>query len=94
MKSEDADTALAGLLKYVHTKKMEHGKANVEGENEVRVKEQESEEAKVGVETRWVKNKKARKGRSRKWYLSIVFYCIALNLISKKYLLIIVGINN
>ncbi|GFS29813.1 P-loop containing nucleoside triphosphate hydrolases superfamily protein [Actinidia rufa] len=67
MKSEDADKALEGLLKYLHTKKMEHGKANVEGEKEVRGKEQESEEVKVGVETRGMTNKrKARKGRSRK----------------------------
>ena len=67
MKSEDADKALEGLLKYLHTKKMEHGKATVEGEKEVRGKEQESEEVKVGVETRGMKNKrKARKGRSRK----------------------------
>ncbi|PSS26950.1 Protein HYPER-SENSITIVITY-RELATED like [Actinidia chinensis var. chinensis] len=67
MKSEDANKALEGLLKYLHTKKMEHGKATVEGEKEVRGKEQESEEVKVGVETRGMKNKrKARKGRSRK----------------------------
>ncbi|GFY88146.1 P-loop containing nucleoside triphosphate hydrolases superfamily protein [Actinidia rufa] len=44
MKSEDADTALEGLLNYLHTKEMEHGKANVEGEKEARGKEQESEE--------------------------------------------------
>ncbi|GFS29810.1 P-loop nucleoside triphosphate hydrolase superfamily protein [Actinidia rufa] len=51
MKSEDADTALEGLLNYLHTKEMEHGKANVEGEKEARGKEQESEEVKDGVET-------------------------------------------
>ncbi|GFS29812.1 P-loop nucleoside triphosphate hydrolase superfamily protein [Actinidia rufa] len=67
MKSEVADTALEGLLKYLHTKKMEHGKANVEGEKEARGKEQKSEEVKLGVETRRMKNKrKPRKGRSRK----------------------------
>ncbi|XP_057493939.1 AAA-ATPase At3g50940-like [Actinidia eriantha] len=63
MKSVDADTALEGLLKRLHTKKMEHGK----GEKEVRGKEQKREEVKVGVETRRMKNKrKPRKGRSRK----------------------------
>lgn len=68
MKSEEADVALKGLVKYLHTKKTEHVKANTEGEKEVRAEDKESEEVEVEAETKGRKTnkRKARRGRSRR----------------------------
>lgn len=68
MKSDEADVALKGLVKYLHMKKIDHGKANTEGEKEVSEEEKESLEVKVEAETkgRKINKRKARRGRSRK----------------------------
>ena len=68
MKSEDADIALKGLVKYLHVKKIERGKANVEGEKEVGEQERESQKVKVEAEDKEKKNKrKAKRGRNKRW---------------------------
>ena len=68
MKSEDADIALKGLVKYLHVKKIERGKANVEGEKEVGEQERESQKVKVEAEDKVKKNKrKAKRGRNKRW---------------------------
>lgn len=68
MKSDEADVALKGLVKYLHMKKIDHGKANTEVEKEVSEEEKESQEVKVEAETkgRKINKRKARRGRSRK----------------------------
>ncbi|KAI8527972.1 hypothetical protein RHMOL_Rhmol12G0115800 [Rhododendron molle] len=68
MKSEEADVAVKGLVKYLHMKKTEHVKADTEGEKEVRAEDKESEEVKVEAETKGRKTnkRKARRGRSRR----------------------------
>ncbi|XP_052192825.1 AAA-ATPase At3g50940-like [Diospyros lotus] len=66
MKSEQADIALAELIKFLQAKKIDHDKANAEGEKEVVMK---SQEVKVEAEIKIEKNmRKARKrcGRNRR----------------------------
>ncbi|KAF7123619.1 hypothetical protein RHSIM_Rhsim12G0102900 [Rhododendron simsii] len=68
MKSEEPEVALKGLIKYLHLKKIEHVKANIEGEKDIGAEEEESQEIKVEPETKGRRTNKrnARRGRMRR----------------------------
>ncbi|GMP82430.1 hypothetical protein CsSME_00036735 [Camellia sinensis var. sinensis] len=66
MKSEIADKALEGLIKFLHKKKKEHGKVNAESEKEANEQAKESQEVKVETKIKTRNNKrKTRRSKRR-----------------------------
>ncbi|CAL5421165.1 unnamed protein product [Camellia sinensis] len=66
MKSEIADKALEGLIKFLHKKEKEHGKVNAESEKEANEQAKESQEVKVETKIKTRNNKrKTRRSKRR-----------------------------